>query len=851
MAVLWGSHPTASITNNIFRSRTEALFIKIMAKKKSLRNSKNPICSGLKCLLYLAASVGCGKAIAPATAQIMPDATLPVNSTITSNGNSMIIEGGTSATGNLFHSFQEFSVPTGGEAFFNNATTVENILTRITGDSISNIDGTIRANGSANLFLLNPNGIVFGTNARLNIGGSFLGTTAKSVIFENGLEFSASSPVEQDAILTVNVPIGLQFGGGTGEIAVSGPGHGLQISLLVPFNISSVPPGLGVLPGQTLALIGNNITTDGGLIGAPGGRVELAGVQQGRVLFSLADASFRYDRVDQFGDLFLDGQSLVNVSGAPSGSIRLQGRNIALENESVILSQNARADAGGLMTIRATAQFNSGQSGVGGLVVSDNVGSGRGSDLTVVAPRMRFLNGGAILQRTFGMGNSGNILIQSEDILLAGSSPFDLQRSSGFLTATFTAGNASDIRIDTNRLTVLEGASVTNSSNGVGNGGNIDIAASETIEIIGHNPMSLGSSVIGSATANRGNVGTTSIQTERLVVGSGGSLGSFTVGAGDTGNTNISATFIEVAGTGTNGQQSEITSSALLLSAPLQQLFNLPPVPSGRSGALIVDTETLRVTDGGRVGVFHEGTGDAGDFTLTADSVVLDRGGSISAETVSGQGGNLVLGTGSLLQLRNGSQITVEAGGTGDGGNLTIYADTIALLDDSRITANAIEGNGGNISIATSGIFSSANSSITASSQFGVDGLISITNPDVDSTTGLVELARSPIGEGDRIVTGCAAIAQGSSFTVVGRGGLPPNPEEQPIGDRPWADLRDLSAFRGSVSENISPDSPTTGHGPVVEANRWIKNEDGVIELVAVGRARELGFYENCVTNDR
>ena len=554
-------------------------------------NSQCPMPNLLKYLLCLVASFACAL---PAKAQIIPDATLPVNSTITSNGNSIIIEGGTSAAGNLLHSFQEFSVPTGGEAFFNNAATVENILTRVTGDNISNIDGTLRANGSANLFVLNPNGIVFGTNARLNIGGSFLGTTANSVIFENGLEFSASSPAEQEsleqkALLTVNVPIGLQFGGGTGDITVSGPGHGLQISLMFPVNTSSFPPSVAVATGRTLALIGNNISADGGLIGASGGRVELAGVDRGRVFFSLADASFTYDSSAEFGDLFLDRQSLVNVSGAPSGSISLQGRNIALENESLILSQNTGADAGGSVTLRARAELNVGQSSLGGFIGSDNLGSGRGSDVTVVARRMRFRNGGSIASRTFGMGNSGNILVQSEDITLAGSSPFDLQLQTGFLTANFFgSGNASDIRIDTTSLRVLEGASITSASFGVGNGGNLDIAAEETIEILGQNPISLVPSFISSTAFNRGNVGSTFIQTERLVLGSGGGLGSFTLAAGDTGNTNISATSIEVTGTGTNGQPSGIASSAVLLSVELQQLFGFPPEPSGRSGALIV-----------------------------------------------------------------------------------------------------------------------------------------------------------------------------------------------------------------------------------------------------------------------
>ena len=201
-------------------------------------------------LLFLCGQFSFGQATPTLLAQVVPDATLNSESTLVSSPmpNAIQIDGGARRGVNLFHSFSELSIPGGGEAFFNNDPSVVNIINRVTGSRVSNINGTLRSNGTANLFLLNPNGIVFGPEARLNIGGSFFATTAESLNFADGRTFGAIAP--SHPLLTINAPIGLQFGENPGSIvnrsqalrSVPSPPE-----LPIPANA-----GLEVAPGRTL-----------------------------------------------------------------------------------------------------------------------------------------------------------------------------------------------------------------------------------------------------------------------------------------------------------------------------------------------------------------------------------------------------------------------------------------------------------------------------------------------------------------------------------------------------------------------------------------------------------------------
>ncbi|MBD2172673.1 filamentous hemagglutinin N-terminal domain-containing protein [Anabaena sp. FACHB-709] len=753
------------------------------------------------------------------------------------------ITNGIQVGNNLFHSFSQFSIPPGSSVSFDNATDIQNIFSRVTGGNISHIDGEISAKGNANLFLINPAGIIFGKNTSLSIGGSFVATTANTIKFADGTEFSATK-LSQSPLLTMSVPIGLQLGQNSGKIALQGTGHHLtsQNPLITPYVPTVLETNLAVKSGRTLALVGSSIDLNGGILFAPQGRVELGGVTEGEVTLNRVSQGFNldYQKTSTFGDIDFTERSLVNVNGINAGSIQVQGRTVSLTDGSVLWVQNRGIQKGGDIYVFASDTLKlSGATTdlkIRTSIINEAVSSGRSGNISVVTPNLSVNNGAVVANRNYKSADSGYINITTSNLNVNGYISTDPSVYAAIGTLTFSTGKAGDVIVATQNLSVLDGGYLGSTTFGLGTSGTVTIDAAH-VNVIGATPISIPSIISNTTIGRGGNAGKLRLNTRTLTIKESGSVTTASLGVGNAGDLTVNATeSINISGRSPSVPYgSNISSTVGSLTANYYtQLSNVSEIPRGSSGQVTVNTPILKISDEARINTGNYGIGNAGALNINTEMVELNKG-FLASFTASGQGGDMNIHTNALI-LRDQSLIIGTALGSGDGGNIMINSPVIVGFNNSDIMANAVTGRGGNIQITTQGIFGlkfrpqlTPENDITASSQFGVNGTVQVNNVGVDPNSGLVELPANVTDPSQQIATGCSN-ANNSSFVATGRGGVPQNPTLEVRSDRTWSDIRDISAYRkiNEVKDQI-PTPPQT----LVQATSWHRNTDGKIEIVA------------------
>ncbi|MBD2603786.1 filamentous hemagglutinin N-terminal domain-containing protein [Scytonema hofmannii FACHB-248] len=706
-------------------------------------------------------------ACTPANAQITPDNTLGTEASrltpniLINNVPGDKIDGGAQRGINLFHSFSQFNVGDGQRVYFGNPVGVENILTRVTGGNASNIFGTLGVDGAANLFLINPNGILFGQNARLDVRGSFLGTTANAVQFGNQGNFSATNP-QAPPLLTIQ-PSALLFNQ-LNQGAITNRSRPNETDTA---NSASFSPQQG-----SRFLVGGDITFDGGGVFAVGNRLELGGLagvgtvgltgsgnemqlnfpenlpradvtlQNNAFAFttgggavtvyarnlSLSETSFIATAlqagegkagipagdvvINATGAVTLDSKSFITNTGldnslGDSGNVTIDAQSIRLNNTSQITTGgqrsqgNIRLNAAEDVTLDNNSQISTSGS-------QNSIGNG--GDIAIKARTINLSNQAVIDSGNIGQGRSGKTTLQAQDTI----SLFNGARISSSSGASVFGGTNSeasgDIEIQARTLS-LEGEYTIISSRNFdeGRAGDIRITTDDSISLNGF-------ASISSSSNGKGDGGNIQLQTRTLTLSNGANIGTQTQGQGNSGNLLINADSVSLSGStvfGSRNGESFITGSRLATRAQ----------GSGNGGQLIINTGKLSVRDGGDIatGVGIDQPGRGGDLIINAkDSVevigFIPNSGQLSgigtSTLGSGDAGNLTITT-PRLSIRDGGTVTTSAAtntSTGRGGNLTInasdFVEVVGLSPDNKffsdISAGTLgAGDAGDITINT------------------------------------------------------------------------------------------------------------------------------------------------------
>jgi filamentous hemagglutinin family protein len=695
-----------------------------------------------------------------------------LGTTITQNGTTYDITGGTRSGSNLFHSFGSFSVGAGDIANFNNTAGLptSNIVGRVTGGT-SNIFGTIQTTNfpGTNLFLLNPAGWVFGPGASLNVSGAFHASTADYLRFGdvNGATFCVSAcPAGGTDSLSVANPVAFGFLGPTGPISV-------QQSFL------SVPEG------AALSLVGGSVQIADSFLAAPAGRVQIGSFA------SAGEAS-----VDGLNGAFANLgsiqvlNSMVTAAGtatAGGGSVLMRGGVIDLSAVSVDVSGAPPFDptvggtSNGSIVIRGGQIIVTGSS-MTAISFANTPGPQVAIDLESTGDIL--LSGTGILVAPAANGEAGAIRVVTPSLSMQGAS-----------IASITAGGAAgpDVLVDVGRLNLAGGARISTEATApaapAGPGGDITVVATDSVTISG-----IGSGIVSITGSPESTAlgGTITVSTPSLTLDGGGAISSISSGLASGGSMNLNVHDFALSGgaqvfSGSSfapGGEIRLTATGSatiagdgsgIVSKGADSVFGI--VPAGtisvsaarltvselgviQTGGLIdvagnIDitaTEGITIASGGKI-LSQSFSGDVGDVSISTPRLTMDNGLIQTTTIQSGSAGDILVNAGTLT-MAGGSQIVASnsESGTGTGGNVTIAANDLSI--SGRSPGEPVSLFSRNVS---SGIFSTADG-------FGPAGNITITANTVALSDGGTISARST-GTAEALA-GNISIVFGKSFTL-------------------------------------------------------------------------------------
>jgi len=689
------------------------------------------------------------------------------------------ITGGTRPGGgmNLFHSFGNFNVPNNNIANFLNdsglATT--NILGRVTGGNISNIFGTIQTTGfgTANLFLMNPAGFLFGPNATVNVGGMVSFSSADYLRLADGKLFNAVPNPAADGLLSTAPVAAYGFlGSNPGAITVQGS-------------------QLTVTPGQSLSLVGGNIMIhQSAKLSAQGGQISLASVASpGEILAgTLAQApNINGQSFGNLGAIHITEQSVIDVSGNGGGTAVIRGGQFLLDNSTI--SANITGPG---PTINGAESIGSGiDIQVSGNAVIQNLGVLETNVTGDATPGVQY--GGAHVKAD---------QIQIVGVLGDPSAPLPFTGIRSDVIGT-NGGNSGNIKLEGNSFVLKDGGQLETVTQGIGNAGNITVSMNGNIEI--SNGAQIGSGTFEfteNGSSSGGNIALTSLHGNIMITETDPTFATLVTtqansSTGDPGNIIVNAPhgdiilsgpttnlFVNVGTLGGAGGKGKIQLTANNLQLNEGATISDVNASPAQIGEMTV-TLSGQLSLSGQSTIFTQAFSDApaANLSITAHDILVNEGSSISAGTLgaSGAGGQLNVST-STLTLTNGGQLTSSSNiirfrgreliPTGDAGNVTIgglagRADSV-LIDGSGsgiFTATQGFGAGGNIvvnanvvTLQNGGSLSAATSG-TAPSATGGTITVNANQLQVNSG-GLITAATTGAGPG-----GSVNINAGSSFS--------------------------------------------------------------------------------------